>query len=136
MQLQRQIELYPRRQMLQKNLGYKATVYVNNNNAMMYYELCKTEFKFRYQNHLQSFKHRHKASATELLKFIWRCKYAGLKLTVSWESVRHVSAYNSGKRVCQLCLEEKYQILILNCANTLNKRFEIISKCRHTNKFK
>ena len=45
-------------------------------------------------------------------------------------------AYNSGNCVCQTCLEEKYQILILNCANTLHKRSEIINKCQHRAKFK
>ena len=68
-----------------KSLVYKATVHVSNSNAMMYYGLCKTEFKSCYYNHLQSFKHRHKANATELSKYIWRCKDAGLNPTVSWE---------------------------------------------------
>ena len=86
----------------EKSLVYKATVHVNNNNAVMYYGLCKTEFKSRYYNHLQSFKQQHKASATELSKHIWRCKDAGLNPTVSWEIVRHAPAYNSGNRVCQL----------------------------------
>ena len=120
----------------EKSLAYKATVHLSNSNAMMYYGLCVTAFKSRYYNHLQSLKHRHKASATELSKYIWRCKDAGLNPTVSWEIVRHAPAYNSGNRVCQLCLEEKYQILISNCTNTLNKRSEIINKCRHWTKFK
>ena len=67
---------------------------------------------------------------------IWRCKDAGLNSTVSWEIVRLAPAYNSGNQVCQLCLEQKYQILISNCANTFNKRFKIINKCRHRAKFK
>ena len=44
-----------------------------------------------------------------------------LSLNASGEIVRHAPAYNKG----QLRLEEKYQILILNSANTLNKRSEI-----------
>ena len=112
----------------EKSLVYKATVHVSNSNAMMYYGLCETKFKSRNYNHLQSFKYRHKASATELSKYIWRCKDAGLNPTVSWEINRHAPAYNSGNRVCQLCLKEKYQMLFLNCANTLNKRSKIINK--------
>ena len=100
----------------EKSLVYKATVHVSNSNAMTYYGLCETEFKSCYYNHLQSFKHRHKASATELSKYIWRCKDAGLNPSVSWEIDRHAPAYNSGSCVCQLCLEEKYQMLISNCA--------------------
>ena len=37
---------------------------------MMFYGLCETEFKSRFYNHLHSFKHCHKASATELSKNI------------------------------------------------------------------
>ena len=77
----------------EKRLAYKAVVHVSNSNAMMYYGLCETEFKSRYHNHLQSFKHRHKASATDFSKCIWRCKDAGWNASVSWKIVRHAPAY-------------------------------------------
>ena len=87
-------------------------------------------------NHLQSFKHRHKASATKLSKYIWKCKDAGLNPAVSWEIVRHAPAYNSGNRVCQLCLQKKHQILLSNYANPFYKRSEVIIKYRRRTKFK
>jgi len=36
--------------------------------------LCETEFKSRRYNHNQSFKNRKLINATELSKFIWKCK--------------------------------------------------------------
>jgi len=36
--------------------------------------LCETEFKVRYYNHTQSFKHDSESKATELSKFIRTCK--------------------------------------------------------------
>ena len=36
---------------------------------------------------------------------------------------------------CDLCLTKKYIIARANKNNLLNKRFELISKCRHRNKY-
>ena len=44
-------------------------------------------------------------------------------------------AYNVNTKRCLLCLNEKLQIAIYRGNNMLNKRTEIISKCRHRNKF-
>ena len=37
---------------------------------------------------------------------------------------------------CQLCLAEKLAILWADPDTTLNKRSELVAKCRHRNKFK
>ena len=52
----------------------------------IYNGLCETEFKVRFYNHSQSFKHRSKSKATELSKFIWNCKDAGFKHPITYES--------------------------------------------------
>ena len=38
--------------------------------------------------------------------------------------------------VCYLCLAEKHEILTANDDALLNKRTELINKCRHKNKYK
>ena len=43
--------------------------------------------------------------------------------------------YICGMRKCDLCLCEKLLIARANSACLLNKRDELISKCRHMNKF-
>ena len=45
------------------------------------------------------------------------------------------SAYRCGSRRCEICLTEKYVIAKTNHKNLLNKRTEIISKCRYRNKY-
>ena len=44
-------------------------------------------------------------------------------------------AYNNISKKCILCLQEKFEIIThLDQENLLNKKSELISKCRHENK--
>ena len=47
----------------------------------------------------------------------------------------YATPYKCGKRRCDLCLIEKYFIVRADQEHLLNKRTEIISKCRHRNKY-
>ena len=107
-----------------------------NNDAKNYFGLCETEFKARYYNHVQSFRHRRKSNATELSKYVWSCRDAGYELTIAWSIVCHAKPYQQGDQQCQLCLAEKYSILTANPSTTLNKRTELVNKGRHKNKYK
>ena len=53
----------------------------------------------------------------------------------SVENFRTIQSYNVNTKRCLLCLNEKLQIAIYRGNNMLNKRTEIISKCRHRNKY-
>ena len=44
--------------------------------------------------------------------------------------------YNPATKRCNLCLAEKYHIMKAPRTITLNKRSELISKCRHKDKYK
>ena len=46
-----------------------------------------------------------------------------------------VCPYICGTRKCDLCLCEKLLIARANSATLLNNRDELVSKCRHMNKF-
>ena len=98
--------------------------------------MCETEFKTRYYNHNYSFNTDAKRNATELSKFIWSHKDFGLNPIISWKIVCHTIPYQHGGKVCNLCLTEKYAILTANDVTLLNKRTELINKCRHKNKYK
>ena len=63
-------------------------------------------------------------------------KEKGDNFEIKWDIVRHAIPYKCGTRKCDLCLTEKLLILQGNETNMINKRSEIISKCRHGNKFK
>ena len=91
---------------------YQAAVQTKNQ-SKNYFGLYKTEFKTRYYNHTHSFNSDSKRNATELSKFIWSCKDSGLNPLISWKIVCHAIPYQYGCKVCNLCLAEKYAILLL-----------------------
>ena len=108
---------------------YQATVQTNDQ-SKNYFGLCETEFKTRYYNHNHSYNSDSKRNATELSKFIWSCKDSGLNPIISWKIVYHAIPYQHGGKICHLCLAEKYAILTANDAALLNKRTELVNKCR------
>ena len=72
---------------------------------------------------------------TELSKYIWRRKYKKINYTIRWKIFRNSTGYNKISKSCNLCLSEKLEICKFRDKNALlNKRNELISKCRHENK--
>lgn len=120
---------------LEKELVYKASV-ITNQNENFYLGLTEREFKTRYNNHSSSFRNKDKSNSTSLSKYIWEVKEKGDNFEIKWDIVRHAIPYKCGTRKCDLCLTEKLLILQGNETNMINTRSEIISKCRHGNKFK
>ena len=55
---------------------------------------------------------------------------------IAWEMIATASPYKCGTRHCNLCLTEKLLIMKAAPNSLLNSRNEIVSKCRHSNKFK
>ena len=70
---------------------------------------------------------------TELSKYIWNLKNQGITPIVKWRTVKKVNSKVS-PNYCKLCLTEKFFIESLDDCNLLNKRSELVSKCRHQNK--
>ena len=117
-----------------KAIVYQATVQAKDQ-SKNYIGLCETEFKARFYNHNHSFNSDSKRNATELSKFIWSCKDSGINPAIFWKIICHATPYQHGGKVCNLCLAEKYEILTANDDALLNKRTELINKCRHKNKY-
>ena len=114
---------------------YKATLNTGEDEKV-YYGSCATTFKARFNNHTHSFREQHKRNATELSKAVWNCKDAKIEPLITWSIVYRAPPYRNGAKRCPLCLAEKLFILQANQKSFLNKRSELISKCRHRNKFK
>ena len=56
--------------------------------------------------------------------------------TLKWCILKSVGPYSNITKKCRLCLQEKFQILSYPIPDELlNKRSELVSKCRHMNKF-
>ena len=113
---------------------YRAKVADNNGVVNTYTGLTSNTFKDRFYKHRNSFKYESKASATELSKHIWDVKNSGKDLSINWSIIDHAKPYKNGSKKCNLCLTEKFHI-ISSSINLVNKRTELVSKCRHENKF-
>ena len=119
---------------LQSCIVYKADV-IPNKDSHIYYGASDGEFKSCYNNHTNSFRHRHNEQDTELSKHIWELQDKGINFKVKWSVAAYASTYRCGSRRYDLCLTEKYVIARANHTNLLNKRTELISKCRHKNNY-
>ena len=113
---------------------YEATV-TSNNDKKTYIGLSETSFKTRYANHRTSFKHERYRNSTELSKYLWRLKEEGKEFNLEWKIVERARAYSTVGKRCGLCLAEKHRIITSDKAENINKRAELVSKCRHANKF-
>ena len=51
-----------------------------------------------------------------------------------WSAFDYDKSYQNGTKRCNLCLKEKHHILT-SLVNLISKRSELVSKCRHENKF-
>ena len=118
----------------EKCLVYKAVV-TTDNDSHVYYGQCEGDFKTRYNNHTKSFKHRKYVNETELSKHVWVLKDCNKDYKINWCIVARAPPYKSGSRRCTLCLTEKSVITRASPRGLLNKRTELISKCRHRNKY-
>ena len=112
---------------------YKAEV-THGCETEVYYGQCETEFKLRFNNHTKSFRHRKHSNETELSKLIWKLKDKGEEYELRWSIAARASQYKKGSSSCDLCLTEKATIIRAEPKGLLNKRTELISKCRHRNK--
>ena len=62
-------------------------------------------------------------------------KVNGTDCHLKWGIKSYASRYKCGTRRCDLCLTEKMIIALADPKVLLNKRTELISKCRHRSKF-
>ena len=119
---------------LTKCLVYKCKVTGGTGNKE-YIGLTATSFKERYSSHTSSFNHESKGHSTALSSHIWDLKKLNTPYSLSWSIIRLAPAYSRESQVCQLCLVEKTMISLADCNLSLNKRNEIVSKCRHRDKW-
>ena len=121
-------------QCLKSSIVYKATV-KKASGDVSYLGISETPFKDRYYNHTKAFKNRVYETDTELSKLIWELKDKKQDHRISWEIAASTSALRSGGGRCDLCTTEKLLIIMAAPGSIINKRDEIVSKCRHQNKF-
>ena len=132
------------KQCLKKSIIYKAEVTSNtvqhfpmssNSTTAEYIGLASNSFKERYNNHQLSFRHEKYQSNTSLSKYIWDLRKSSIPFNIDWSVVCSASTYHPSIKKCPLCIMEKTQILMSDHKFPLNKKSELLSKCRHREKF-
>ena len=122
---------------LTKNVLYEACVSSNlpAYEKRLYIGITADAFKSRFGNHQKSFNNVTYKDETELSKEIWAIKDKGGTFDVKWRIIKQEHAYNPASDRCRLCTCEKVEILDHKSTLLLNKRTEILNKCRHKNRF-
>ena len=115
-------------------IAYKAVV-TGNDTEKIYYGTSEGPFKERFNNHKKSFNNRQYQNDSELSKYLWDLSDKRLPHSVKWSIAAKASPYKCGSRRCDLCITEKSIIVRADPETLLNKRSELVSKCRHRNKF-
>ena len=106
-----------------------------NKDQKFYFGLAETTFKERYNNHKRDVKLIKYQYNTELTKYICNLKNNSIQYNVPWKVVDKVYG-NANLIMCKLCLTEKLWIINhINDNNMLNKKSELVNKCRHLKKF-
>ena len=77
--------------------------------------------------------HKYRNSTT-LSKYVWSLKDSKVGYTMKLSIHRRAAAYSNTSKKCNLCLAEKFAIIGADKSKSLNKRSELVSKCRHENK--
>ena len=64
--------------------------------------------------------------------YYWKVKEAGGEPIVTWKVLEaNIPTYNPVRKVCRLCIREKYNIVLKPHLGTLNSRQEMFAHCRH-----
>ena len=104
----------------------------------VYLGLTEGEFKKQnYYDHVKSFKSKFYANSTNLSSHVWEIKKRkNVTPVLTCEVLHTVKAYSNITKRCSLCLHKKLAIIIYPYPDELlNKRSELVTKCRHENKF-
>ena len=113
---------------------YKATVTTNIAQPKIYIGSTEHSFKARFNNHKISLRNRKHSHSTCLSKYIWELKDKGTHHEIKWSIIKRAKPY-SGKPPGAICVFLKLCILTADKSVLLNKGSELITKCRHENKF-
>ena len=120
----------------EKEIVYQATVATEDGEeAQTYVGLTANEFKTRFRNHKMSFNNKKSENSSELSEHIRELEEKGKEFKILWKILRHAQEYSNKTKRCNLCLREKFYIITRSEKATLNKRTELVSKCRHSRKF-
>ena len=110
---------------------YQATVLREDTSIEeMYTGLTARTFKARYYEHRKDFNNQSR-EGTALSEYVWKLKNNNTPHKISWQILTRRQSFNPTKKMCNLCLTEKFYIMFHPEGATLNKRSEFYATCRH-----
>ena len=129
--------MFPTTKCLSNNILCQANITPTGENSKtkVYYGICETAFKLRYANHKKSFNHRNCKSDIELSNEFWKIKDNKRSADITSVILGRHQAHNTSSKRCLLFLNEKLKTALHRNINMLNKRTDILNKCRHKNKY-
>ena len=119
---------------LQESVVYEADVETKSE-TKTYYGLTEGPFKSRYNQHQSDLRHEKNRHSTALSKYVHSLKDQNIEHKITWKINSKGYPFQCGGKSCDLCLQEKLTICLADPEKTLNRRTEIVSKCRHKRKF-
>ena len=121
-----------------QNIIYRCTSPTKNNVKNVY--LSDSEWGFKknwFYNHQQLMWNKNYTKSTTLTTYLWGIKSTSEQQNVnlSWEIIGQADPHTNTSKQCLLCLHKTLAIVLYpNPEELLNKRSQMISKCRHLNK--
>ena len=116
---------------LKSDLVYSCKV-ESANEVREYIGSTKNSFKVRWNAHNSDARYISKRTKTTLADYIWSLKEKNIVYSQSWKVELSTKVYCPEIGVCGTCLSEKYWLLKNHKVRKLvNKRTEILNKCRH-----
>ena len=119
---------------LQKDVVYSAEVQTDQ--GTMVYIGSTQDFKSRHTTHLSNFRLPKYDNATSLSTHIWSLQRENTAYSIRWRIIARARSYCPESKRCGLCTTEKARILFYPGNNLINKKSEIMGKCRHRAKHK
>ena len=104
--------------------------------AVAYNGMSEPPFRQIFASHLTSLCHPRYRNSTEMSKHVWNLKEQEKDFSIAWRIIERARPYDNISKRCGLCLAEKLRIITSKDPPILNSGTELISKCRHANKFK
>ena len=118
-----------------KNVIYQAIIFPKEN-INTYIGISLVRWKLGYNNHIPSLSHERLRNQTTLSKHFWKLKNMGLSPEIQCSILKRSTPSCFDGR-CNLCLEEKIQIILyFDLGNLLNQRCDLMARCRHKNRFR
>ena len=110
------------------SIVYRA--HVTGSDMKEYTGLTEGTFKTRFNVHQHAIRHKKHETSTRLSRHIWRLKDENMPYSIRSPVVRRAGPYSNISKRCNLCLPEKLEIAWADKTCSLNKRSELVSKCR------